>query len=450
MTGFYKVNPRRTRICFCRCGSGSGLSGGTVMDNIWSRSYSSGSSCGCGSGWVNFRNGLLFGSGFGTANSLINWICGGWNRACSCVSSWWGGGFGFSPMPIGSNWNFGGCWNNSGFNGAGWGGGWQPTASNTAGSSNSTAKEDKDLAKINNLRNNLQKLQDSQSPDKEQLQKLYEEISKLKDKPLDDTNKSDNKTAYEQLLADVQKLAKDKSIELKEPEKKDNSSDAASKADDGNNNTASANDNPAKSTPPSQATTSSNASEVAAAPEQNNNDSQDTVKIGGNDTKLSDLNSVDAIKKLNPKDLDKISQNDAKKILEQLDIIDQKDKGTLDKEHTTVNILKLCAAAKVPIFVAHTEGPNVVDKTIEGIISDVKEENGKLTYNIDCTQSGTQGNKYLVTKKDDNTYNFKVTTKGKNVKLANDNIDNYDYSYSGSYLQRTGEPLTVKQKEEKQ
>ena len=368
-TGLYTVNPRRLRICFCKSG---GSFQEPIMNNIFGRmGSSSGGGCCCSGGWwPSFRNGLLFGAGFGIANGIMNWLSGGWKRACNCFSTWGcGGGFGFSPMPIGSNWSFGGC-GNFGFN---WINPWNNNANN-----NKTNTENKEKKK-----------------DKSQKTKTSE--SQNADNPSATGNAGTGKKAQ------------------------------ASENDD--TNTAQV---------PRQATAQSGNSSTRTADES----SESKIKIGDKEVDLSALNSVDAVNEIKSDDLAKISQEDAKKILKQLGV---KENESI-KYPNSINVLKLVEKAEIPVKMAHTTGEKIRDEYITGKLSAVEFKDSLISYTINCSGVGTQGNTYNVTQDKDkkNKFTFKVTP-ANGVKLANDDIDTAKYTYTEDkkLLERSGDPLTI-------
>ena len=143
----------------CRCGSSS-----------WGGGFWGGIGMGLGMGVANFFSGM-FGSVFN-------------------MSSWWS-----SPSLGGSNnsplYNSDAFWN-SGKN-----------------KNNNSACTDKDLDNINKLWDKVRNVADESTA-----KSLNTQIKGLIERPLDDTHKADNKTSYENLLKDLQRIADEKGWNL--------------------------------------------------------------------------------------------------------------------------------------------------------------------------------------------------------------------------------------------
>ena len=103
--------------------------------------------------------------------------------------------------------------------------------------------------------------------------------------------------------------------------------------------------------------------------------------------------------------------------------------------------LKAISDAKnVPVAVAHNPDARE-DKWIAGKIDNIKSEDGKLLYTVDCENVGKFGYKYDVKQTEKNKNEYRISLL-EGVKLKEGHVANpQTYTYSGGLLSRTGAPV---------
>ena len=368
--------------------------GGGICNSIWgARTTNYNITINDGGFWGGFRNGL--GMGFG---NLIGGLFGGFMGGLfgGGMFGGWGGMFGGMGFGFPS---FGGGW-------GGWGGGYGNYGNNnssrvgdtddvsTAGRKTKTKAKtktkstdtpdtkteckDADNAKILDLDKRLNALDKSNDPS--EAIKLYKEITELINKPVDDEHKDENIANYKEKL---NRLKNNWNF-----------------TDDGKGNISATK----KTTEPNNGNAANVGTDPNAAPAQDNK-----VKIGGKDIDLTTI-TLDQIKVLSDDDLAGITQDDATKILKQLGYIDN-EVGKMSNSYAILKLLEK-SGMTVEVETRPSAGENQ-DKWIKGPISNVeKDSNGKLSYNVNC--SDTDGAiykamyKFTAQKNDNKTY--KVTS----------------------------------------
>ncbi len=179
-----------------------------------------------------------------------------------------------------------------------------------------------------------------------------------------------------------------------------------------------------------------------------NGDNIVLIRIAGKD--IEDLNDLDALAKTNPDALKNLDKNVARMVLLKLGYLDDEagsmtptkinaaSKETLaGKFSNHYSVLLVLQAAKVAVEVEKNDG-NVKDHWCTGPISNVKLENGRISYDIDCTKTGVDGFKgeyHVVSQNDDNT-EFKPSKKSGNVSVEEGAI--WKYVGEKQPLEKTG------------
>ena len=101
------------------------------------------------------------------------------------------------------------------------------------------------------------------------------------------------------------------------------------------------------------------------------------------------------------------------------------------------SVLLVLQAAQVAVEVEKNDG-NVKDHWCTGPISNVKLENGRISYDIDCTKTGVDGFKgeYHVVSQNDGNTEFKPSKKSGNVTVEDGAI--WKYVGEKQPLEKTG------------
>lgn len=358
--------------------------GGDTFNIFSGNTFVGGGHCGGGNFWA--------GLGAGLGAGLCNWL----------------GGFGFG--------GFGGSWGN-------FGGGWNPWAqagnARTGNTGNSCkcncgngTKElvyDIDNAKISKAIKDIQAFK--KLPEKERTSAKYDEIKKYIEKAIEDTDniaKKEDLETYKNLLADLESVKPAGSNADKDKVKKD---DDGVKPDgttpDGNK--------PDGTTPD-------------AKPGE--------ITINGKPIKLDDL-TFDNLKELDKLKndeikaaIDKITPEEAKKILTRLGYIDNNGNGKISNSYS---VLLLLAKSGVNVEVEHNG--NAEDNWIKGPITNIdRAEDGKLSYTVDCEKTGLRiKGKYRISAKDKSNQKYQIDDKHSDTKFTN-----------GSRLKPEGNEFTFK------
>ena len=111
----------------------------------------------------------------------------------------------------------------------------------------------------------------------------------------------------------------------------------------------------------------------------------------------------------------------------------------------TLEALQWLASEKLPVALAHN--PDAADDTwIAGIISDVEQNDGIITYTIDCSDFGEYGYKFTVVQKEANSSTFSINLHGdsESQALADGRgweAQEYEYDSTLGCLKRNGAPV---------
>lgn len=356
------------------------------------------------SGGTNFWGGLGAGLGFGLGNMFGGFfgnMFGGFGNMF--------GGFGMGNMfGMGGFGGFGGF--GMGMGGWPWGGGssnndsdYSKYSSNRS-SSNCGCKgksDDKDYPEINKFdteANDLLKAEKSADNDK----KIDALVAKIKDYKLklDDAHKLDNETQIDNL---IKRLNNHRLVPVK----------------DGENDKKVGDDN--KNVP------------------------DDEIVIGGKNIKLNTIKSIEDIKNWTPEEIDAIGKDKAKTILTTLGYVDEKGVGKMSANY---KVLLLLQESEVNVQCA--TNPNSKDQWVQGKISNVAENDGKLSYTIDNgTAEGDFKFKYSFKQVDDKDGKkcFHLTKIDRNSSEKTGYVENdwkekdYIFQDEKSPLKTSGNPL---------
>lgn len=422
-----------------------------------------------------FHNNCCGGGSYGSIfNQTVNVNCGGhggfWggfglglgNAFGNIFGSFLGGGFG--------NFGFGGGFGNFGMGGfgfpsfGGFGGGWGNFWGGTPGISSSTTNStctcgckdkntstsaDKDEAVHKEFK---KKINDLKSDDIDSAKKLYNEIQEKMKNNADDANPSISKDAYENLLRELK--AKYPEIDAAESEGDEESEGAG--AEQG---TAGAGQGAAGAgqgtAGAGQGTTgagqgATGAGQGAAGAGQGATGADDTVKIGGQDKKITDLTDTE-IRGLTKDQIKNLKPEHATQLLKTLGI--EQDGKVKASDLIDRAVIRLLAKAGINVKLAENKNTDgtITDNFIWGKIEldETQDDDSKpISYNVNCNNDkSTQKNTYTFTQTTAGAKEFTVKLKnpGSNVKLADNNQQTVIYKVENGeeYLTRNGKKYTT-------
>ena len=181
----------------------------------------------------------------------------------------------------------------------------------------------------------------------------------------------------------------------------------------------------------SAATTDPAATDPAATPATPNEETLDNL-------------TVDQINDLKKDDISKLTPDNAKKLLEKLGITE----GEVIKDANNITVLLLLEKAGIDVKIAQNTDESVKDEWILGKISNVNvDEDGKISYLVDCSKNGTQKNKYKFAQqeKDSNKYTVTVKKFGEGTTYAKSDTKSVEYTYDATkgHLTRNGYKFTT-------
>ena len=172
------------------------------------------------------------------------------------------------------------------------------------------------------------------------------------------------------------------------------------------------------------------------------------IRIAGKD--INGLDDLDALANTNPDALKNLDKNVARMVLLKLGYLDD-EAGSMTPEKINAaskqtlagkfsnhySVLLVIQAAQVAVEVEKNDG-NVKDHWCTGPISNVKLENGRISYDIDCTKTGVDGFKgeYHVVSQNDGNTEFKPSKKSGNVTVEDGAI--WKYVGEKQPLEKTG------------
>lgn len=341
----------------------------------------------CSGGHTNFIGGFGAGLGFGLANLLGGFLGGGFNFGGFGMGGFGMGGFGFPSFGMGGFGGFGGGFGD-------WSMPWSSTSSSSSSKKSSSCssgcncksttetKEDKDVAELNKLRDEYNQLKDKADLTQTEIEALKKKVEEYGGDDNDGDTDGINKDANK---TQRQHLLDD--IDRLKPA-----------ADQSQQHPA---NNDGDATTPTDPT---DPAATRAAKLAEHDLREESVSINGEEKNMIKL--------------------PAKPSLE---------------------ALRWLASEKLPVALAHN--PDAADDTwIAGIISDVKQDDGIITYTIDCLDFGEYGYKFTVVQKEADSSTFSINIHGDSEQKALDDgrgWEEQDYEYDSTLgcLKRNGAPV---------
>ena len=384
---------------------------------IFNFNYGASNNC-CGGHGTGFWGGLGMSIGY----NLGSWLMGGLNT----LGGWLGMG------------NFGGFGNIGGWglNGLYGGGSTYNNTNNTTNNTTSsksrkTDKTDKEYEKINDAREELQKLQDKKEPvTADEIKALEDKINSLTAK--DNVNDADNQTQIDMLKHDFDKLktANPNPVKPAAADNKDGKpadGTTGTPVVTGNGNTGKAAETALGKLPQEKQT----ALEGTNIPKEKLNE---LLQAGLSPDEIIGLNT----QTVTPEEM---------KTLKTLDVEYKDGVLTCPTELNTENLTKLAEISnsrKIPVAMGYNSNSAVVDHWIKGYIDkdSIKTENNKLSYSIDCkdVEGAKFGNKYKVEQQENNSYIISVQVRRNGVYKG---AKVYTWNPTEKRLERDGEAIVT-------